>query len=272
MTVAVISGTTSGLGREFVDAVMGECPEIDEIWMIARRQDRLESIAAEYPRMRFVCLPFDLSQDDGYAGLEKELEARKPDIGVVVANAGVASAGLVEESEPDALERMIRLNAIGSTMLIRLCLPYMRRGSFVIQVSSVSAFAPNPNLTVYSATKAYASFFAAGLREELKPRGINVLRLNPGNMRTGMQCGPWQHRRQAAVRRHGQVRPHRVAQSPRRLRLIHHASGVQGVPGARQTGADATADAILMGLTAIGLSERTVRRLRERIGWNHEGG
>ena len=186
MTVAVISGTTSGLGREFVDAVMGECPEIDEIWMIARRQDRLESIAAEYPRMRFVCLPFDLSQDDGYAGLEKELEARKPDIGVVVANAGVASAGLVEESEPDALERMIRLNAIGSTMLIRLCLPYMRRGSFVIQVSSVSAFAPNPNLTVYSATKAYASFFAAGLREELKPRGINVLRLNPGNMRTGI--------------------------------------------------------------------------------------
>ena len=113
MTVAVISGTTSGLGREFVDAVMGECPEIDEIWMIARRQDRLESIAAEYPRMRFVCLPFDLSQDDGYAGLEKELEARKPDIGVVVANAGVASAGLVEESETDALERMIRPNAIG---------------------------------------------------------------------------------------------------------------------------------------------------------------
>lgn len=193
MTVAVISGTTSGLGREFVDAVMGECPEIDEIWMIARRQDRLESIAVEYPRMRFVCLPFDLSQDDGYAGLEKELEARKPDIGVVVANAGVASAGLVEESEPDALERMIRLNAIGSTMLIRLCLPYMRRGSFVIQVSSVSAFAPNPNLTVYSATKAYASFFAAGLREELKPRGINVLRLNPGNMRTGMQSGVASH-------------------------------------------------------------------------------
>lgn len=88
---------------------------------------------------------------------------------------------------------MIRLNAIGSTMLIRLCLPYMRRGSFVIQVSSVSAFAPNPNLTVYSATKAYASFFAAGLREELKPRGINVLRLNPGNMRTGMQSGVASH-------------------------------------------------------------------------------
>ena len=121
------------------------------------------------------------------------MEARKPDIGVVVANAGVASAGLVEESEPDALERMIRLNAIGSTMLIRLCLPYLRRGSFVIQVSSVSAFAPNPNLTVYSATKAYASFFAAGLREELKPRGINVLRLNPGNMRTGMQSGVASH-------------------------------------------------------------------------------
>ncbi len=193
MPVAVISGTTSGLGREFVDAVMDECPEIDEIWMIARRRDRLESIAAEYPRMRFVCLPLDLAQDASYEVLKNELETRKPDISVVVANAGVASAGLVAESQPESLERMIRLNAIGSTILIRLCLPYMRSGSSIIQVSSASAFAPNPNLTVYSATKAYASFFAAGLREELKPRGINVLRLNPGNMRTAMQSGVVDH-------------------------------------------------------------------------------
>lgn len=193
MSVAVISGTTSGLGREFVDAVMDECPEIDEIWMIARRRDRLESIAAEYPRMRFVCLSLDLAQDASYEVLKGALETRKPDIGVVVANAGVADAGLVAESQPESLEHMIRLNAVGSTMLIRLCLPYMRRGSFVVQVSSVSAFAPNPNLTVYSATKAYASFFAAGLREELKPRGINVLRLNPGNMRTEMQSGVADH-------------------------------------------------------------------------------
>lgn len=193
MPVAVISGTTSGLGREFVDAVMGECPEIDEIWMIARRRDWLESIAAEYPHMRFVCLPLDLAQGASYEVLKNELEIRKPDIGVVVANAGVASAGLVAESQPESLERMIRLNAIGLTLLIRLCLSYVRRGSFIIQVSSVSAFAPNPNLTVYSATKAYASFFAAGLREELKPRGINVLRLNPGNMRTAMQSSVADH-------------------------------------------------------------------------------
>lgn len=193
MPVAVISGTTSGLGREFVDAVMGECPEIDEIWMIARRRGWLESIAAEYPHMRFVCLPLDLAQGASYEVLKNELEIRKPDIGVVVANAGVASAGLVAESQPESLERMIRLNAIGSTLLIRLCLSYVRRGSFIIQVSSVSAFAPNPNLTVYSATKAYASFFAAGLREELKPRGINVLRLNPGNMRTAMQSSVADH-------------------------------------------------------------------------------
>lgn len=193
MSVAVISGTTSGLGREFVNAVMDECPDVDEIWMIARRRDRLESIAAEYPHMRFVCLPLDLAQDASYEMLKNELEARKPDAGVVIANAGVAGAGLVAQSQPESLERMIRLNAIGSTMLIRLCLPYMRRGTFIIQVSSVSAFAPNPNLTVYSATKAYASFFAAGLREELKPRGINVLRLNPGNMRTEMQSGVADH-------------------------------------------------------------------------------
>jgi uncharacterized protein len=193
MSVAVISGTTSGLGREFVNAVMDECPDVDEIWMIARRRDRLESIAAEYPHMRFVCLPLDLAQDASYEMLKNELEARKPDVGVVIANAGVAGAGLVAQSQPESLERMIRLNAIGSTMLIRLCLPYMRRGTFIIQVSSVSAFAPNPNLTVYSATKAYASFFAAGLREELKPRGINVLRLNPGNMRTEMQSGVADH-------------------------------------------------------------------------------
>lgn len=193
MSTAVISGTTAGLGRAFVDAIMEECPDVDEIWMIARRKERLEAIASQYPDMHFVTLALDLSEDAGYDELQRQLEAHEPKISVVIANAGVAKSGLVERTDPKDLEHMIRLNAIGSTMLIRLCLPYMRRGSLIIQVSSISSFAPNPFLATYSATKAYDSFFAAALREELKPRGINVLRLNPGNMATEMQAGVVSH-------------------------------------------------------------------------------
>ena len=193
MPVAVISGTTAGLGRSFVDAVIDECPEVDEIWMIARRKERLEAIAAQYPRMRFVPLALDLSDEASYDELQRQLEVRKPNIRTVISNAGVAKSGLVEQTDPQDLKRMIRLNALGSTMLIRLCLPHMRRGSYIVQVSSISSFAPNPFLATYSATKAYDSYFAAALREELKPRGINVLRLNPGNMATEMQSGVVAH-------------------------------------------------------------------------------
>lgn len=187
MSVAVISGTTSGLGREYVDAVIHECPEIDEIWMVARRMNRMKEIEKDYPNMRFYSISLDLSKDESYKELEEILSEKRPDIGVLISNSGVAFNGYVDEITPENTATMCDLNVKGGTMLIRLCLPYVKRGGYILLVASTSAFVPNPHLNVYSATKAYVASFSLGLRQELKPRGINVCSALPGRMRTEME-------------------------------------------------------------------------------------
>ena len=79
---------------------------------------------------------------------------------------------------------MVDLNCRALTQMTRLCLPYMIDDSLVVNISSIAAFAPLPRMTVYSASKSYIMSFSKALREELRPRGINVLVVCPGVMET----------------------------------------------------------------------------------------
>lgn len=195
MTAAVITGTTSGLGRKYVDAVIEKYPEIDEIWMIARRVDRLKKIEKEYPQKKFRSISLDLTKDESYLAFAELLTENKPDIRILVSNSAQAIGGNVEEMAPEDMMSMIDLNVKGATLITRLCLPYMKRDSFIVEVCSVSSFAPNPHLDIYSASKAYLASFSLGLRQELKGRGINVCAVHPGRMDTEMNQGPRQNER-----------------------------------------------------------------------------
>lgn len=186
MSVALITGTTSGLGREYVNAVMQECPDVDEIWLLARRKDRMAAIQAAYPQMTFRIVALDLSRQDSLIKFAEILEQNRPKIAAIIANAGVAYNGDVADMSAERINMMLNLNVRGTTVFVRDCLKYMTAGSFILLVSSASAFVPNPHLAVYSATKAYIASFGLALREELKERQINVCTVMPGRMKTEM--------------------------------------------------------------------------------------
>lgn len=79
---------------------------------------------------------------------------------------------------------MVDLNCRALTAVTRYCLPYMTAGALIVNVSSIASFAPTPRMAVYCSTKAYVQSFSCALREELKPRKINVLAVCPGPMDT----------------------------------------------------------------------------------------
>ena len=79
---------------------------------------------------------------------------------------------------------MIRLNCEALTRVTYLVLPYMSRGSFIYQMASSAGFAPQPNFTVYAATKAYVKSFSIALRQELAGQGIKVTAVCPGPVKT----------------------------------------------------------------------------------------
>ncbi len=184
MKTAVITGASCGLGEEYVKQVIGQMPDVEEIWLVARRLEKLETLASRFAKHRIRCLPLDLTDTESYEVYRRELETAKPQIVLLINNAGYGKLGLVAEADCAEQAGMVDLNCRALTAVTVLSLPFMEKGSAILNVSSIASFAPTPRMTVYSATKAYVSAFSKSLGEELRPRGITVLTVCPGPMAT----------------------------------------------------------------------------------------
>ncbi|WP_299142003.1 SDR family oxidoreductase [uncultured Dialister sp.] len=175
--VALVTGASSGLGREFAGKI-GEMGLADEIWLIARRKENLERLREELP-VKARILPLDLLDDDSFAALDKLLHEENPHISLLINNAGRCRAVSFAEEEMEDVRDMVRLDAEVPVKLVRLCLPYMMEGAGMINVCSAASFVPLPGLSVYSASKSFLLSFSRSLYRELKGRGIAVTALCP---------------------------------------------------------------------------------------------
>lgn len=193
MKIAVVTGASSGLGREFARAVLEQYSSLDQVWVLARRTERLDALAEEYSEGKVRPVKMDLSNNADYANLADLLAQEQSDIQIVINNAGFEKGGAFAEMDAAAIENMMQVNVKGGTMIPRLCLPYMKQGSFIITTGSVSSFVPMKNQAVYSASKIYLKYLSRALREELKPVGINSLVICPGNMETEMNIRAGDH-------------------------------------------------------------------------------
>ena len=183
MKTAIITGASSGLGREYAKQIADIFPEVEKIWLIARRADRLADTVAECKRP-CETLSLDLCADGDLLALSNRLSDEKPEVSVLINCAGCGYLGNVDETDPALFTRSIDLNVRALTSVTCSVLPYMKDGGRIINVSSIASFCPNPRMTVYSATKSYVSDFSLGLRDELRGRGINVTAVCPGPMDT----------------------------------------------------------------------------------------
>ena len=182
MNIAVITGASSGMGREFVYAIDKEY-ELNEIWVVARRKERLEELQARC-RTKIRPLVFDLSNPASFAEYKALLEAEKPQIRVLVNAAGYGLFGTFEEMGLEEQLGIVDVNDKALTAMCLLSLPYMRKGDAIVNLGSNSSWQPVPYLNVYAASKAYDLSFSRGLGRELKPRGVHVMCVCPGWIRT----------------------------------------------------------------------------------------
>jgi len=184
MKVAVITGASTGLGEEFARRLKDYFPEIGQVWLIARRRERLEELAASLEGMETVVLPLDLCEKSSFDALAAKLAEEKPEVGMLINNAGCGYLGDVGSGELEKQVRMTDLNVTAMTAVTHLVIPYMTKGSRIINISSIASFCVNARMSVYSSTKAYVSSFTRGLSVELKSRGIGVTAVCPGPMDT----------------------------------------------------------------------------------------
>ena len=182
MGIAIVTGASSGMGREFV-LQLNQYVTVDEIWVIARRQSALESLRNEVSvPVRPIML--DLCDTDSYDAYANLLEAEKPDVKLLVNAAGFGKFGAFQNVSLEDDCKMIDLNCKALVAMTRLTLPYMHAGSHILQLDSLSAFQPVPYITTYAATKSFVLSYSRGINRELKAQGIRCMAMNPGWVKT----------------------------------------------------------------------------------------
>lgn len=152
--------------------------------MIARSEDKMRALAAEYPQARTTVIPLDLADRGGCERLREMLRERRPEVYALLNNAGFGLLGDLDEPDGPDQAGIVDLNCRAAVEVARMVLPYMPAGGFILNTCSIASFAPNPRMTVYSASKAFLFHFSKSLRYELKPKKINVCAVCPGPMRT----------------------------------------------------------------------------------------
>lgn len=178
MKIALITGASSGMGREYAKQIdkMKEC---DEIWIVARREERLNVLKDELSTVTRV-LPFDLTDGVQLGSLIEAVKSSGAEVKYLVNAAGFGKFGDYSEVSLSDIAGMIDLNDKALTLITAALIPQMKRGSHVIEMCSISAYLPLENMSVYAASKAYVLSYCYALRRELKKTGITVTAVCPG--------------------------------------------------------------------------------------------
>jgi short-subunit dehydrogenase len=172
--LAVITGASSGIGAVFARKL---APNHD-LLLIARRKDRLESLAAEIIsqcQTAVSVLPADLTDEKDLAVVADRIAA-EPQLALLVNNAGFGSRGLFWEADFADQEQMHRLHVMATVRLTHAALRVMVRKNSggIINVASVASFVRRAGSVSYGATKSWMAIFTEGIYLELKSVRSNV--------------------------------------------------------------------------------------------------
>ncbi len=183
MNIAIITGASSGMGMEFARQLDSSLHKTDEIWLLARRREPMEELARSL-RHKTQIIAMDVTLDSAMDQFAEILAISNPKITVLVNCAGAGNHGKFMQQSDAAVSDMVQLNIVALTKMTKLCLPYMRRGSKIIQLASGAAFVPQAAFAVYAASKAYVYSLSRALNKELAERGIRVMAVCPGPVNT----------------------------------------------------------------------------------------
>lgn len=183
MRIVIITGATSGMGKEFAFQLDRNLKTIDEFWLIGRDLDKLEGVRNQMKNkcQLFVC---DLNDRTALKKVMRQMYEEHVEIKMLVNCAGYGIIGKFEDIDYNDMVGMIDVNCRALTSLTYDCVPFMMDNSRIINVASSAGFVPQPFFTVYSATKSYVLFFSRALNAELKGRNVVVTAVCPGPVDT----------------------------------------------------------------------------------------
>ena len=165
--IAIVTGASSGIGKEFFLSLEDKKNELDEIWVVARNEEKLTQLQSltSTPLQIF---PLDLSQPSSIDVLKNALQEQSPCVRYLICASGFGRFCAVEEDNAETLQNMVDLNCRSIVGLTTAAQPYMQKDSVALLIASVAAFQPIPYIATYAATKSFVLSYGRGWNVELK--------------------------------------------------------------------------------------------------------
>ncbi len=188
---AIVTGASSGIGESTARLLAREGYKVV---LAARRQDRLEKLVAEVGENSFA-VPTDVTDAGACASLVARTVEHFGALDVLINNAGLGLYAPIAEGDPEDWRKMFEVNVLGALYMTRAAVRHMlERGSGdLIFISSVAGRrVPNTYGIVYAATKHAITAIAEGLRMDVSAKGIRVMTIEPGLVRTEFPEGSYQ--------------------------------------------------------------------------------
>ncbi len=181
--IVIITGATSGMGKEFAFLLDKKLNTINEYWLIGRNTEKLKEVkrAMRTPCKLFEC---DLNERTELKKVMKQLYHEQVEIKMLINCAGYGMIGRFEDISYNDNMGMIDVNCRALTSLTYDCIPFMSKNSRIINVASSGAFLPQPYFAVYCASKCFVLSFSRALNAELKDREIYITAVCPGPVDT----------------------------------------------------------------------------------------
>ncbi|MCD5314337.1 SDR family NAD(P)-dependent oxidoreductase [Kineosporia babensis] len=182
----VVTGASSGIGVAFAHELARRG---SHLVLVARRQDRLDALSAQLRSahgIQATPIALDLSRPGAGRTLATELSTRGIEATGLVNNAGFGTDGAFHHENPDQLTDMINVDVANLVDLTRAFIEPLRRAGtgILVNVASMAAYAPSPDMATYAACKAFVLHFTEALWYESRGTGLRVLCLSPGLTRT----------------------------------------------------------------------------------------
>lgn len=165
--IAIVTGASSGIGKAFFLSLKSKESELDEIWVIARSEDKLNALRTE-TSLPVRVFPLDLSENRSISALERVLREETPSIKYLICASGFGRFRGVSADDVDVLQNMVDLNCRSIVGITRVAYPYIAKGGLVMPIASVAAFQPIPYLATYGASKAFVLSYGRALDKELR--------------------------------------------------------------------------------------------------------
>ena len=166
------------MGKEFIIQILEKEKDIDEVWAIARRDDRLIELKEKISD-KIIPIKLDLTKEEDLLKYKEKVDKEKPNIIILANCAGFGVFDHSENIDTNIKLNMIDLNVKAPVALIDYSLPYMKEESKIMNIASCAGFQPIPYINDYASTKSFLLSYSRALNKELKYRNIHVLAVTP---------------------------------------------------------------------------------------------